>query len=303
MADLDLQFFIIGAQKCATSWLYYCLSEHPEIALPGKKREEFYLGGAEHHHRGDAWFFARYRSVRGRVRGDVSVEYLEDPESAAYLHRRFPSAKIIVSLRDPIDRAISAYFWSLRHGRIEERDVNTALRALWTSSSASDHAHDFLTRGLYGERLNRYWEHYGEKQLYVLFFEKLTAEPKAVLGDLYRFLGVDPTFVPKALHTKPKKNTYVASVIGIERRLGGAQPLRKLADIFNQSLDRMGFRRALPVLAPELRGALNSYYASDLQALMITLNSLPKSQCPGLERLATIWPTVAALGNSAGKFS
>ena len=303
MADLDLGFFIIGAQKCATSWLFYCLSEHAEIALPRRKREVYYLGGAEHCQRGDAWFISRYRSTRRRVRGDVSVEYLEDPKSAAYLHRRFPSAKIVVSLRDPVDRAISAYFWTLRHGLIEERDVGAILSSLLKSGSASGHAHDFLSRGLYAERLNRFCERYDRKQLYVLLFEHLRVEPMAVLGDLYRFLGVDPTFVPKSLHSKPKKNTYVASIIEMERYLGGAQPLRKLADIFNQYVDRLGFQRAHPTLAPELRAALNSFYALDLQELMLTLQSLPEAQCPGLGSLTTIWPTVAALEPPASKAS
>ena len=82
-----LDFLVIGAQKCATSWLYYCLKDHPELYLPAKKREIQYLGGRLFHEKGVDWYFSLFQGAhRNQKIGDVSVEYIFDQQSPWYVH-------------------------------------------------------------------------------------------------------------------------------------------------------------------------------------------------------------------------
>lgn len=91
MQDNKLDFAVIGAQKCATSWMFYCLTEHPELVLPDKKQEVSYIGGEAFRGNGGAdWFFDRYSvSVSARLRGDVSVDYLYDRSASLHTLAKF----------------------------------------------------------------------------------------------------------------------------------------------------------------------------------------------------------------------
>jgi hypothetical protein len=289
----DLSFFVVGTQKSATSWLYACLSEHPDVSLPADKRETHYLGGPEHRQRGDAWFAARYRPPLRGLLGDVSVDYLEDPASAAYLRRRFPAAKIIISLRDPIDRAVSAYYWYLRRGLVPA-SLDATLESLLARPAEEGARFDFLQRGLYFEPVRRFVEAFPPGQIYVVVFERVQKASREVLQEVYRFLGVDPGFVPGALDSRPKKNTYLAPLIAVERRLGEVPALRKMADLANQYLHRMKLGGTRPELAVALRERLREFYAEDTRRLVEILSVVPPENRPGIDSLATHWRSLQA---------
>ena len=80
-----LDFVVIGSQKCATTWLYDILNQHPAISLPKDKREVEYLGGDLWKKHGDNWYFDLMRSNDNEIAGDVSVEYIFNKESAKLL--------------------------------------------------------------------------------------------------------------------------------------------------------------------------------------------------------------------------
>ncbi|HEY7754047.1 MAG TPA: sulfotransferase [Steroidobacteraceae bacterium] len=293
---MKLEFFVIGAQKCATSWLHACLAQHPGISLPAHKREIHYLGGAEHRRRGDDWFLARY-ARGGAIRGDVSVEYLEDPASAQYLRARFPEGRLVVSLRDPVDRAISAYYWALRNGLVSGRSLDTALEAALAAGPEGG-GPDFLRRGLYGVRLRRYQQAFGADRLFALCFEHLAVDAAGSLAALFSFLGVDPEFVPPAFGSRPKRSSHAPALVAIERRLGRARALRKLADLAHQALGRAGLTGTRPAPGPALRQRLIGFYAADLERLRDIVGEIPPGQRPGFDRLEALWPT---LGGAAGR--
>jgi len=129
----QLDFAVIGAQKCATSWMYYCLQDHPEICLPRKKREIAYIGGEQFKKNGPDWFFNRFSCSTEKTKGDVSVDYLYDGKSATELAKYTDKPKLVISLRNPVRRAISSYYWLCRSGVIEVGNVND-----WISSLPDD---------------------------------------------------------------------------------------------------------------------------------------------------------------------
>lgn len=101
-------FLIIGAQKSATTFLLRCLREHPDVFVPSGEIPFF---EDPDYSQGDIESFARLfaRGCHKKAVGLKRPNYLHKPECPERIHRHIPSARLIVILRDPIERAISAY--------------------------------------------------------------------------------------------------------------------------------------------------------------------------------------------------
>jgi len=292
-----LDFALIGAQKCATTWFYDCLSEHPQLQLPADKREIAYFGGPLFRERGESWFEQRYAGAKGeRLRGDISVEYLNDRGSAALLRREFPHVKVVAVMRDPVERAISAYFWYYRKGLVHD-DLDTALarelRDVRGGAPAADGATDFLRRSLYRPTLEPWLEAFPPQQVMTVLFEDVSADPASALRSLFTFLGVDPSFTPRAIGSRPKRNAYSLALLGLERLApvdrNRGRVLKKLMDLANQLLATTRFRRQRPALAPELAGSLRELFDAELVQLDRLVRRLPEANRPGWAEVRSRW--------------
>lgn len=204
-------FLIIGAARSGTTSLYYYLSQHPQVFLcPVKEANYFALAGEELNFRGGAAGFLRATSVTDRAQyealfagagsrpaiGDVSPRYLSDPRAAIRIAREAPGARLIAVLRNPIDRAYSAYLRRVRDGiepaadfRAAIRDEERRLRERWATSG-------YVTNGFYAKQLEPYLERFGKDRLRIYRFEQLQREPATLVRDLCQFLGVDDAFRP-----------------------------------------------------------------------------------------------------------
>ena len=126
-----LTFLVIGAQKSGTTWLFQMMRQHPEVAVAHPKEVDFFNRRANYE-KGIDWYYTHF-STRSEHRavGEVApnclwteVDRAEVPEvslmpnAPALVHGHFPDLKLIVSLRDPVRRAISAYLHQIRAGRI-----------------------------------------------------------------------------------------------------------------------------------------------------------------------------------------
>lgn len=203
-------FVIIGAQKAGTTSLYDYLSRVPGIR-PARRKEVHYFD--ENYGRGKAWYASQFplTPIPGRERwitGEASPYYLLHPHAPARLAAELPEAKLVVIVRNPVDRAYSA--WSMRRGMgIEGRSFEQALDyersfypgedlALRADSHRDTRAHrlaSYAVRGLYLDQLGHWRAHVPPERLLVLISERLFADPEAELQALHAFLGVpsDPS--------------------------------------------------------------------------------------------------------------
>src|SRR4051812_40385911 len=116
------QAFIVGAQRCGTTSLATALERHPHVALAQPRRPEpkvFLTPGASDH---VEEYLARWYAHAGpdtRLRVEKSTSYLESDVACREIARAFPEARIVVLLRDPVDRATSQYGFSVQEG-VEE---------------------------------------------------------------------------------------------------------------------------------------------------------------------------------------
>lgn len=237
-----LDFLVIGSQKSATSWLYKCLEDHPEIGVPAKKREVEYIGGELFKKGGYEWYEGLLDWSQPVIHGDVSVEYIVNPESAELIHKRYPNIKLILIVRDPIKRALSAYQWYLRKGSIEfdEQKALKAFEAAKEKYRAEDYQidqydfFDILHRGNYKHLLQPYLQYFKEDQIALLDHQDIEEDNPAALQFIYSFLGVQNDFIPPSLGERPKQNSNKKWLIWLERINPNNQILSGIIDRIHQ---------------------------------------------------------------------
>lgn len=197
-------FFIVGGQRCGTTYLCHLLDQHPEIemAKPLRPEPKFFLDAASVS-RGPDFYEARYFGSKdeGILRGEKSTSYMESSIAARRLAAWFPEARIVFLLRDPVERAISHYYFSLQHGQ-ETLPLHEAFlreqerRDDFDRTRVSVSPYAYLSRGRYIDSLLIYESVFPSGQIIVLLYEELTVCADA-MRRLYGRLGVDACFEPR----------------------------------------------------------------------------------------------------------
>lgn len=261
-----MDFLVIGAQKCATSWLYDCLKEHADIHLPAKKKEVEYLGGDLYEQNGADWYFGLVAGAEpGQEVGDVSVNYMSDPRSPALVQQYLPGVKLIACLRDPIDRAVSSYFWYSRKDKIPDLGVEEGLAKAVDPkaelpSEVREAYDDILRRGFYDDQIARYRAFVPPDRMHYVLYDDVSKDPGGVLRSVFRFLGVDEGFLPASISSQPKKNSYYAPLIALERLAPKSRVAGKVLDLANQMVQRTKLGNEKPTLPPHVVRPLIDLY-------------------------------------------
>jgi len=202
-------FVIIGAQKAGTSTLYNLLIRHRQVAGADRKEVHYFDKNFE---KGARWYQSRFpiRTPWHRVSGEASPYYLYHPHAARRLNSLIPDARLIVLLRNPVDRAYSHYQHNLRHRRepftFEEaldrepaRLAGEEERMLRDPSYSSfSHQHfSYVSRGYYHRQLSVYLEHFDRDQLLVLKSERFFQSTEEVWREVLSFLDLRDSPAPK----------------------------------------------------------------------------------------------------------
>ena len=174
----------IGAMRAGTSWWHRLISAHPEVVVaPGAPKELHFFdtfATAEFTPPAVAEYHAYFPRRHGATTGEWTPSYLCDPWVPPLLKEAAPSARLLVMLRDPVDRYVSGIAFSRSLGSDE------------TTGSHRDHFH----RGLYHAQLERYLLHFPRLQVLVLQFERCVVAPEAEIRRTFEFLELDPGFQP-----------------------------------------------------------------------------------------------------------
>jgi hypothetical protein len=145
----------------------------------------------EHYDRGEQWYFDHFAmELDETVCGEYTPDYLAHPYAIDRLAKVSPTSKLIVSLRNPVERAYSAYKLLLAHGTYRDLSFKEAF------SPESELA----VGGLYGRHLQRLFNLFPRDQVKILFFDDILREPLEVIQDLYSWLSVDPLYCPAQVH-------------------------------------------------------------------------------------------------------
>jgi hypothetical protein len=201
-------FLIIGAARSGTSTLYRYLQSHPEIYLRPNKRPElhFFFKAAEYvkgfRYYEETWFPS---SGNWRAVGEASTSYLFGPDVPARIARDLPDVLLIAVLRNPIDRAFSNYWHSVRSG-VETLDFGMAIAQETERTKAIEGTHlgelkpySYVARGLYHTQITNFLRFFDRSQLAIFTFEELCETPSLLLKEIYRRLGIASECLPPRL--------------------------------------------------------------------------------------------------------
>ncbi len=189
--------FIVGAPKAGTSSLYAYLSNIPGIFMPKIKEPNYFSVNTIPNNsrvrpiRDKSKYIKLFKKVKNeKIIGDASPSYLSDPAAPKLIHEIVPDARIIISLRDPVERTLSYYLMHLRNGLLkgtfhEELQKSLKLCRVYNIRSLR------LETGLYAEDVQRYLDLFGKKQVKILIFEEFIKDTKKTLNDVLSFLDVD----------------------------------------------------------------------------------------------------------------
>jgi hypothetical protein len=177
-------FVGVGAQRAGTSWWYRAIEDHPRVARIEDQAKELHFFGrfwqgdvpddlADRYHR----FFPR---PPGAITGEWTPRYMYDFWSLRLLARSAPDARILVLLRDPVERYLSGLARQIRLAEEADAPINLMMLA------------DALSRGLYHHQLRRVFEFFPRERVLVLQYERCVADPAGHLAATCRFLGLEP---------------------------------------------------------------------------------------------------------------
>lgn len=208
---LEPSFLVIGGQRCGTTSIFNDLSAHPQIVRPPvEKGTDYYT---LHYARGRAWYrghfpvasLARRRAgAGGPVAFEACTYYLFHPFAIERIARDFPDIKLVAMLRDPVERAFSAYKHEFARGFESEPDFHHALELEETRLDGEvermradigyeSHPHRHLSykgRGQFAEQLERVFAHFPRDQVLVMDSEAYFERPEQEYRSLLDFLGL-----------------------------------------------------------------------------------------------------------------
>jgi hypothetical protein len=260
--------FVVGAAKAGTTSLWWYLDKHPEILMSKVKEPHFFSRGGTHRVATPVKDPERYarlfaRGAGRRYRGEASPSYLVDPETPGRIRAAAPAARIVVALRDPVERAWSNYLMSVRNG-YERRSFEDALGQEFAEPQPDVFVQPppYFDRGIYAEPVRRYLDTF-DGAAHVLFFEEFVADVRGTMARLFEWLGLDPS-PAETLREEPvfpyqvPRNALARVLLGTPgSHLVGDAVLRGPARRWAQ---RALLRREKPELDPATRRMLRERY-------------------------------------------
>lgn len=288
-------FIIIGAAKSGTTSLYSYLNQHPQVFVSSKKEPNFFafkdlelppFSGPvnsrilyEKIYKYSITDIERYRALFREVSdekaiGEASVRYLYFPQAAARIKKYIPRVKLIVILRNPINRLYSHYLMMKEKYNLEPLSLAKALEQE-NERIRNNWGWDwhYTQLGMYYRQLKCYLDLFEREQIKIFLYEDFCLDPVGVVQDICRHIGVDCSFIPDM--SKRSKES------GISRN-------HSLNHLLNEpNLTRSSFKKVLPKpvynwivsygnrwnripivpMATEIRQALKSVFREDIVKL------------------------------------
>ena len=268
-------FVGIGAQKCASTWLYRILIEHPEVGIADVKEVDFFSYHFDH---GYEWYEKKFHTnAATKAFGEISPSYFCDLSAAERIHAYNPDARILLTLRDPVKRALSNHRHEVRVGHLTGSDLSFE-RGLANNPM-------YVEQGLFAKHLKRWMQRFPAEQFMVILMDDIKADPAKVAAETYKFIGVADTYQP-AGQNEQYNRSYVNRSQGASRAkdaiynatrhpalrwawsAAAAMGLRKLY----RGVNTIESAQAIPDPLPETLDNLRAIFEPEIRELESLLN-------------------------------
>lgn len=258
-------FLYIGTSKAGSTWIFKLLSSHPQIYMyPGKNLGFF----SSHFDEGYDWYRSKFDPrPQHRAVGEVSHRYFTTPEAPQRIREVLPDAKLLVCLREPVERTYSDYLDAIKNGKLQG-----------SFEEALQRSPGLIGKSRYGTRLALYLKHIPRDQIHIACFDEMAADPDLFAARIFEFLGVDPFDLPPKLKGKvlPAGTPRIRGVAmmakkmsKMARRLGwvGLRGRLKTSRSIRNALYRPYTDNSRPPIPPATEASLRELMTEEVQRL------------------------------------
>lgn len=229
--------FLLGGNKCGTTFLFGCLRQHPRIE-PSRPKEPRFFMLDEEFHRGKKYYADHHYDEPGeeRVLLDAQTLNLYLPWVPERIGSLFPEARLIILVRNPVDRCYSQYLHGRRRGVISESfsdalytnyrrlrekgflfetaEGRELIRRRYRPPEENVLIRTYLDNGHYERFIRSYRERFESNRIKIVFFEELVKDPLTVCNELFDFLGLAPL---QELRSTGKNTASLPRSFGLQR--------------------------------------------------------------------------------------
>lgn len=269
-------FFIVGASRSGTTSLHRYLSQHPSIFMSLTKEPHFLSPDIPQGWRisdQESYFRCFAACPKAAMAGEASTSYLPSQCAAFNIRQLQPRARIIMTLRNPIDRAYSMHGFMIKHAN-EELPFESVLKE--ESQRISDGwpiGYHYVRVGKYYDQVKRYLDTFPADRVKIFLFEDLVRDPKSLCRETFAFLGVDPDYPVDArkIHNRggPPRNRlaawFLTGRLPIRHLVGKHIPYRMRRDLREGLLEKNLARQ--PEMGPDTRAGLIEEFRPDIERL------------------------------------
>ena len=204
---MKVNTFIVGAPKAGTTSLHYYLQQHPEVCMSAIKEPNFFTAANVSNLYYDVDpilneddYHLIFSDLKKKVVGEASVSYLYYPLIADKIFEYNPKAKIIILLRNPVQRAFSHYLMDKRLGLCNV----SMLEIIENPQKHPQFYQQFVELGLYFSQVKRYIDVFGKEHVKLLMYDDLKLNVTSLLSSVFQFLSLDNVQVDTTVRNKFK---------------------------------------------------------------------------------------------------
>ena len=288
-------FLIIGAAKSGTSSLYDYLKQHPQVYMPVTKEPNFFVfeglnlppfsGSADSQTLYKRLYKHSITNIDGyqelfqgvsqeKAIGEASVRYLYFPQAAERIKKYIPNVKMIIMLRNPIDRLYSHYLMMKVRYRLEPLSLAQAIeqeeKRIYNNWGWDWH---YVRVGMYYNQVKHYLNLFKSEQIKVFLYDDFCTNPLGIFQEVCQYIGVDDTFVPDM--SKRNRKAYWPRSFMLDWLLNSSNQFRTslqrlLPEEVYQHVISHGKRlnsASIPPMSPDIRTKLAAVFKKDVLKL------------------------------------
>ena len=279
---MKVDFFIVGAPKSGTTSLYQYLNQHQDISMSLIKEPNYF--SSEELNRQGLYYKAKVisqletynklfiKEKNNQLLGEASVSYLFYQDVPCKIHTYNPNAKIIILLRDPVERVYSHYLMDYRLGH-----TKISLEKILNDSSVKDHSllyQQYIELGFYYNQVKRYVDIFGKENVCIMLYDQLKENNEKLTNNVISFLNLD---VNHDINFKTPYNSSKNSTNKIIQALYSLNFIRKSVSYFSPSsiinlINKKFFNNKEDRLFKRLEDQLYNLYVEDILLLEKMLN-------------------------------
>lgn len=252
-------YFLAGCQKSASTWIYQCMKEHPDVFVPEKDANHYFT---INYYRGIDWYHSLYnKATIEKAIVDPTPSYLRDLLAPRRIFEYNPKAKFIISLRNPTERAFSHYWHEKKKNKINF-EFSEAIN--YSGVGNYDIYNDWILTGFYFEWIQNFLQYFHKDQFLFLIFDDLKRKPQEYIKTIYNFLEVESNFMPKSSNLIINKAGIKHEISNISNRLlRYLTPKNHLQSEYDKGIDKELKKQIISIFIPEIE-KLEKFLKRDL---------------------------------------